>query len=336
MTKGRLMRIPIGSIFLLTVLSSALPAAPAGLHDRIVGEYLSGTWDQAETDLASVLPTTPEKADLDYIRKTITECRPAWWKLCKAGKKVSFRAVVWGQQFGTTYNPEQEKAMMLNFDNGRASVAIKWNAAEMDDPAEAEHGFTKGELNDLEIWEILGTSASWTMIPVDSMVNLDDSGNKLLTRYLDFRGDVTALYYATPRARRWSIWLNVAAWNGEYARMTTVNSRKAVGAMVMQEIVGHREKYPSVQLPDSLPADRPEAALAEHLRHWIEKHPLTLAEDQSLREAIKAFSLANALSVRKNGSVKLPSGLLVTLEPKDDAANETARQKWILDQMKKK
>ncbi|HSU67576.1 MAG TPA: hypothetical protein VLJ39_11935, partial [Tepidisphaeraceae bacterium] len=201
--------------------------------------------------------------------------------------------------------------------------------SEMDSDAPAEHGFTKGELNDLLIWELLGLSSSWTGVPLRSQTNLDEKSQLLLNRYLDFRGNIAGLYYSTPRARRWGLWLDLASWEKEYEKLPTRNARKAAGAMFMQEVVGNRLKYPSIDLPKSLPEEGAENTLAQHLRGWIEKHPLTFSEDQSLRQAMKTFAAANALNVRSSGGVKLPGGQVVALDPDADQPEAAKRQAWL-------
>lgn len=327
-------------IVCLAVPGSARAAAPADSHDRLVAEYLDGRWDEAEADLAALpkdppgAKKTPEQADIDYVRRTIGECRPPWWKATKAGKRTSFRVNVWGQTQGATFDPAAKTSIQLNYLNGTPSLTFKWDTADMDNPAEAEHGFSKGELSDLGIWQIVGTGVSWSAIPVRSQINLKEDEQRLLSRYLDFRGNVTGIYYGTPRARRWGLWLDLAAWMEKYAKMTTVNSRKAVGAMFMEEVLAHPQTYPSIKLPEALPEEGAEAKLAEHLKGWIGKHPMTLAEDQAFRDAVKAFAGANTLNVRSSGVVKLRSGLPVALDPELDKPNAAAREEHIREQLK--
>jgi len=44
---------------------------------------------------------------------------------------------------------------------------------------------------------------------------------KQLTRFLDFRGGLTGVYYAPPMSRRWGLWLACASYMDEYAKMPT-------------------------------------------------------------------------------------------------------------------
>lgn len=125
----------------------------------------------------------------------------------------------------------------------------------------------------------------------------------------------------------------------KYAKSPSVMSRKAVGAMFVSEVLGHRSRYPSISLPDPLPDDGIEPKLAEHLREWVEKHPLTLAEDEALREAVKAFAAANggakAEGVRRSGKVTLGNGTEVMLDPDADQAAATKREEGLKAQAAK-
>jgi len=319
--------------------SGATPAHT--LHDRIVREYLEGEWDEAATDLAALpkssaaAPKSPAQADMEYVRRTITECRPAWWKQIKAGKKINFRPAVWGKAQAAIFDPAAKTSIQLNYFNGTPTVTVTWDASEMDNPAEAEHGFTKGDLNDLNIWQILGTTDSWTALSLRSQTNLDEKAQLLLSRYLQFRGNVSGAYYGTPRARRWNFWLDLASYEEKYAKMPAIMSRKAVAAMFMAEVIGHREKYPSIKVPGSLPAEDAERKLAEALRGWIGPHALTLAEDQTLRAAISAFAAANIANVRQSGMVTLPNGLKVALDPEADAPEAANRVSWLRERLSK-
>ena len=97
--------------------------------------------------------------------------------------------------------------------------------------------------------------------------------------------------------------------------------------------MAHRAKYPSIQLPALADADNAEGKLALSVHDWIEKHEWTLAEDKSIREAIKAFALANQSLVRTGGLVQLPSGQQVSLDPAPDIGLRVKRDTWIVQKL---
>jgi hypothetical protein len=170
---------------------------------------------------------------------------------------------------------------------------------------------------------------SWGEIPIGAQVNLKDDARRMLSYYLQFRSNVAGACFGNPRARRWGLWLDLAAWEPKYAKMEGVMSRRAVGAMFAAEVVAHADHYPSIHLPDSLPDSGAEEKLANELRPWIEKHGMTLAEDQSLRDALKAFAAANTGKVRLTGMVTLPNKLMVALDPEADKKEAEKRDAWL-------
>ena len=94
----------------LSAAEKAPATLPAGLHDRIVAQYMNGTWDELTKEMMSeakgigALPPA-QKANVDYIRRTIAESRPAWWKQCKAGQKFRFHPAPWGKTLFAIYDP---------------------------------------------------------------------------------------------------------------------------------------------------------------------------------------------------------------------------------------
>ncbi len=208
-------RPPMNRLGLFIILLSAallgrgaladLPTTTAALHDRLVQQYLDGTWDDLAKELvadAKSIATLPaeRKADVEYIRRTLNESRPPWWKSCKAGAKVHFRPVVWGHALSAGFTSGTKQNINLTFRNGVASVELTWDASQMDDPAiDGELAFTKGENNLLAVWTQLGTAESWSNIPPRFQLSLKEDEKTALTHYIDFRGNVTAAYYATPR-----------------------------------------------------------------------------------------------------------------------------------------
>ncbi len=306
---------------------------PAEVYSRICQEYLDGKWDALDADLRAAKNSAglsaAQQADVAYIRQAVAECRPPWWTQAKAGKKVAIRPVVWGQPLNLTYDPAGQGGVQAHFAGNTMSLTASWPAAEMDNPDQAEHGFTKGELNNLGVWSTLGMAKVWSQTPPQSLAGLSEAGKLRLLRGQDFRGAVTGLYYGTPRARRWGEFLYLLSWLEKYAKMPTVYSRKAAGAMFLAEVLANPEKYPSLPLPKTLAGENAEEKLAECYRNRIEKSGWSVAEDRSLREALKKFAAANDLSVYKTQAVTLPNKLVVALDPDADTALRTKRDAWL-------
>ena len=214
-----------------------------------------------------------------------------------------------------------------------SAITLGWPAGEMDNAAQAEHGFTKGELNGYVVWSTLGMTQVYLTIPFQSMVNLSQADNLKLTRVLDFRGNVAAAYYASPRSRQWALFLSMHYYQSKYQKSSNVMSRKALGAMFAAEVLAHRSDYPSVPFPDTLAPDNAEESLVAGFHKWIEKHQWTFAEDKLMRDALRAFALANNPVIRTGGPVKLANGLEVALDPDADAVLRAKRDRWLAQKL---
>jgi hypothetical protein len=312
--------------------------APASeLMVRVSEEYLSGKWDDLEKELKAPAKdfaglSAGEQADVKYIRQTLSECRPAWWAKVKTGKKVSFQAALWGRTLNCTYDPNTSGVQVKSTPTSVQSVTFGWPAADMDNPEHAEHGFSKGDLNNLGVWANVSFAQVLAGVPSGALANRDQTP---LERFIDFRGCLAGIYYGTPKARRWGLWLCLAYHMDKYAKAPTVEARKAIGAMFMAEVLAHPQKYPSLKPPASFPTEAVESKLADHFRNLIEKQTLTLAEDMALREAIKAFAVANEKTVYPAGKVAIAPALTHMLDADQDAPFRAKRETWLKEQFEK-
>jgi hypothetical protein len=268
-----------------------------------------------------------------YVRQAMEECRPAWWALVKAGKKVVIQPTVWGAAMTCTYDPAGKGSVQFQNTGREQVLTVTWPSADMDNPDPAEHGYSKGDLADLSVWSTLGTGQVWASVPPQALGT--DKDKTRVSRYVDFRGMVTGVYYGTPKARRWGLWLCLAYYMDKYAKVPTVESRKAIGAMFEAEVLANPAKYPSLKLPDSLPADGIESKLAEHFRGLIERRSWTIAEDKALREAIKAFAAVNDKTVLQAEKITLPNGLVHMIDTDADAPFRAKREAWLKAQFDK-
>lgn len=327
----------LGVVALATTPGNAAADTQSDAYSSIVATYLSGNWDDLPGILKSrahEITTLPpaRKADVDYIRRTLFECRPEWWDACKAGKLTRFRPVVWGRAITAAYDPDSKAEVVLNYLNGAPSATVRWNAADMDNPAIAgELKFTKGEHVDLDIWRRLGAAESRGVIPPRSQINLNEAEQKQLQRYLSFRGNVAGAYYATPRARRLALWEGISGWSHEYDHAGMYMPMRAIGILFATEVLSHPETYPSIKWPEEPPADGAESKMIWALQEWIRYHELPLGEDRALRDAFKAFAAANEGRTRQTGIVTLPNKLTLSLDPDADKPLSVLRDKWIKD-----
>ena len=220
-----------------------------GLYQQIVDAYLDGKWDEVELGLLA----PPEKfatlnarelEDIAYIRLAREECHPPWWNLCKVGQKVQFRPVVWGKTLNVTYVPEGQRGVQAQYHNADVSFTATWLAAEMDSPAPFEHGFTKGELNAVEVWAMLGTARVWSQTSGRMLAGLGEKEKLRMTRREDLRSDLTAGLLRLPQNRSRSLLVDLMSWTDKkYADLPVAGSRKAVGAMFLAEVLADPANY---------------------------------------------------------------------------------------------
>jgi hypothetical protein len=322
----------IGCTFTFIVRAQPAPAS-VDPHATLISAYLDGKWEDAEQmlkskDLAGIVDPK-QKADVAYVRQTLAESRPPWWKTCKAGNHVTFKPVVWGRTIDAVYEPGAKPNMKLRVSNLSTIVTLTWPAAEMDDPTPYEHGFTKGDTCNLNVWASLGAADAYSIVPISAQAQMDESGKLLVGLFGAFRGNLTGAYFGTPQARRWCVWLDLGAVGDTSDKAKEAWPRRAVASAFLAEVLSHKDKYPSIKLPD-LPADgATEAKLAAGLKPWVEKHAWTFAEDRALRDTFKALSVANSKDVWRTGLVKLANGQTVALDGEKDSEFQAKRDAWV-------
>ena len=318
------------------VLAQTPPVVPTPGEpfQRLLDAYMGGRWDEVEGMFAApgrelqAIPQS-EQPKVNYMRQTFSECRPEWWKRSKAGEKFAFSPNVWGRAVPATFDPAAKGPIQWSISRGQLFWTVMWPGEVMDNPVAARRGFSKDDLFHLSVWSTLGTAEAWSAIPLEAQTNLKEDAQMLLMRYLDFRSNITAVYYATPHARRWGLWLCLAMYVGENAGNPLRSAREAIAVMFMSEVVANPAKYPSIQLPKTLPPGDVEEKLAWELRLWIEKHGWTLVEDKYLRDTFAAFAKVNARQAHLKGQITLANGLIVALDPEKDKLLRVKRDLWF-------
>ena len=224
------------------------------LYAQISQAYLDGNWDELEKVLGDSSKeiealSSAQQADAAYVRGVLAQCQTAWWNQCKKGKKVEIRPVVWGHTLKLWFDPAGKDAVEMKSVGAVKVLSVTWPVADMDNPEHAEHGYSKGDLCNLGAWNTIGIAMVWSQISAQALANRSGDDKLRLDRYQEFRGHLAGLYYGTPKARRWGLFLYLLSWMDKYSQMPTVGSRKAAGAMFLAEILANPAKYPSIPLP---------------------------------------------------------------------------------------
>jgi hypothetical protein len=309
------------------------PASGEPYH-RLLDAYMGGKWDEVERMFSGsgrelqAIPVS-ERPKVNYMRESLAEGRPPWWRRSKAGEKFEFAPNVWGRVVNFTFDPGAKFPVQSSLVRGQLALTVSWPTSDMDNPAAAERGFSKGDAASFGVWSALGMAEAWSGIPVEAQSNLKEDARVLMQQYLEFRSNLTEVYYASPSARRLGLWLCLVMYVGENAGNPVRTAREAVAAMFMSEVAAHPMRYPSIQLPRALPAEGIEEKLAGALRLWIEKHGWTLAEDKFLRDSIADFAKVNGRQAHLKGQVALANGLLIALDPEKDKLLRPKRELWF-------
>jgi len=311
---------------------------------RIVRAYLNSEW----TELAEALPMsskelallTPEqRKDVQYVRKAAAECRPGWWQACKAGKETLIRPALWQRRFRAKYVPGPKYHAGVQTLGGLRLITLSWPASQMDSTAPADrsmaaHGCTAGDMADLNIRHVLANGYLLGSMPYETLAAVYKRDKTRFQRYQLFRGNVAALYHCSPRSRHAALIIDLAAFMARYGSGSMGGCARAVGSMLIAEVLADPSKWPSLPLPRNVPSSDAERRVAVHYKMRIGK-AWTLAEDKALREATFAFAQKNDKEVLRSGKVVLPNKLTVALDPEKDEPFKAKRDAWVTEQLEK-
>lgn len=323
----------IGMLWIAGTTVLAADSPPLDPYGRVVDAYLSANWDELDEALKAKelnALTGSKKLDVAYVKTATAETRPAWWKTAKAGKEVNIRTTIWGRPLVADYVPADKPNLNMNFTNEKWDFKINWPPTEMDNKNHAEHGFTKGELCNLTIWQTLGCAYAYSTVNTMDLVRMNDSEKQRLAVQVELMGNLAGAYYGDPRARRWAFYLGMHFYQDKYAKAQNVMARKTLGAFFIAEVLSNASKYPSIKFPEKLEAAKAEEKLGLAVHQHIEKNGWTLAEDRQLRESLLKFT-NSASTVFKSNTLNLPGGTL-SLDNKADATHMQKRDAWVKKQ----
>jgi len=333
----------LASLCLVASVPAAKPGGDAGdLYSSITDAYMTGKFDDLKDDLVKATRrmkdfTPAQKTDILYVRKAIAECRPKWWYACKAGRKTLIRQPIFGKTVVVAYDPQGKGGMQMKSGPKGMSITVSWKPETMDSTEKGMYGYLKGDMTCGGIWSHLATAKIWSGMPMRTLAKMNDRDKLRLNRYMSFRGNLAALYYTTPVSRRYFMHIYFASFfYDKWGKGDATGTRRAVCAMIMCEILKDPTRYPSLKLPGKLNADKAEEKLGQHYKFALNRNTLwTIAEDRSMREAIKSFAATADKNVCKTEKVTLPNKLVFAIDVKVDEAIRAKRDAWIKQQFDK-
>jgi hypothetical protein len=321
---------------------ASAPAKGAELHQQITQAYMMGEWASLDKLLRSATGLSTEQlADVKYVREAVAECRPVWWNACKAAKgKVLIHPSIWGKQFSAIYDPAGKGGMQMQTGPQGTTLTISWAQRDMDSGDVGLYGYTRGDVNCIEVWGHLANAQIWPTIPLPTLAAMSDDDKAQMQKYMGARGEMAMLYYGTPPARRYALHISMAAfYYDKWGKDALAGVRRAVCSGVMQEIVNAPAKFPSIKLPAKLDGEHPETALGQHLKMAFKRTDgWTIREDRSIRLAVRAMAAipANDKPMWTTQKFTLGDGLVYHLDAdQDDRSFRPKRDAWFKEKFGK-
>ena len=176
--------------------------------------YMKGKWAELKTALKGSRThfrymTPKQRINMTYIRRSMVECRPPWWKKTRSASSVSFTARIWNRPFTANYMPTESLGFTAPVDihRGRIRVVVSWRPNMIDSPRAAngtlakKHGMSKGDVAEVVVWHELGHNYVTTFLPPMHVIRLYNDYNMLFHQLQEFYADMTALHHCSPKAR---------------------------------------------------------------------------------------------------------------------------------------
>ncbi len=226
--------------------------------------------------------------------------------------------------------------MKFRSNSSGTSVTMSWDHKAMDATGGGTHGYEKADIIAGGVWAHLARAQVWSRMSSRVLSKMSVREKLRFNRYLGYRGNLAVLYYGTPASRRFFMHIYTAAfWYDTWGKSEISGARRIVCAMVISEFLKDPSRYPSMKLPDQLDTANAEENIAKHYHGFFNRKTVwTIAEDRCLREAIKAFSLANR-NIYKTEKATLPNKLIFAMDIKVDDTIRAKRDVWIKAQFDK-
>jgi len=315
-------------------------------YEKVERAYMQGRW----TELTAALKisgrynarlTRQQRMNLVYMRRSAREFRPSWWEATKSSSNRSFRAQIWNRWFIANYMPSELLGLQapVGARDGRLVVIVSWRPSMVDNPrplsgALAERlGLRKGDLGEVVVWHELGHNYISSFLPIRHVMELYTNHGLLYRTLQEFYADLTAVYHASPHARRAALLIRLDEIEANRESEPHTRAALGVGSLLLSEFLSAPQKWPSLHFPPKVPPSEPERNTILYVYRTMDKS-WTLAEDRALRELVRKFTAAQGtLVLRKRGQVVLPNRLKFELMEPMDRKHQPQRDKWVSDRL---
>jgi len=315
-------------------------------YEKVIDCYMHSDFDGLKVELAAmrlVSKLSPSaRRNLAYIRKTIPEYRPIWWKNCRSASNISFRAKIWGRPFVANYMPTQPngKRETVKLVKNRIQIVAQWQPHMVDDPQPVEgalakaHELRRRHIGESLVWYELGRNYVPTFLPVKQAVFLYEKESAMFSHVQEFLAGMSSLYHSSPKARLASLFLQIDPLKKNHAGSACTRSGHAIGAIILARVLSEPKKWPGFKLPTKVPKALAELNTIIYMYDRIDPK-WSIDEDKNLREMARKFVLSNGRTILSSrGSLLLPNKLRMNLMAASDRQTQLARDAWVAAKLK--
>ncbi|MEE9211865.1 MAG: hypothetical protein V3U29_04345 [Phycisphaeraceae bacterium] len=335
-------------------------AAAHDAYEAFSQAFLQSDWDlvneQAKTIRRHLRYLTPQqRQNIAYARRTAKQFQPRWWKSTISLSNVSFDAEIWGRRFKANYVPSGELGFQIVVPETeqrivgnriytqivRLIVIVTWkpslvnNAQPADGKLAEIQGLRLGDVGEVIVWHELGHNYITNFLPMQHVITLYDDYRMLFRHLQEFYADMTAIYHASPRARRAAMMLRLYALDrytddDEYTR-----AAHAIGSLFLANVLQNPQHWPSVHLPPGVPDQQVEVNTIIYVyEHW-DPH-WSISEAKALRELVGNFIRRyGEKTLRQKGVLSLPNKLRFSLMAAQDRKYQQQRDQWVAQRLER-
>jgi len=324
-------------------------------YQQLAAAYLTNDWDTLPELLKSIRRhqrffNREQRSDLAYIQKSAKYFRPKWWGKCSHSSNISFQAELWNRPLMANYMPTrtlgaqsvQAEGEVRVDRRGRVerkitklNVIVTWKPSMVNSTTPATgrlaeiHKMKQGDLGEVIVWHELGHCYITNYLPMEHVIELYEQHAMLFGHLQEFYADLTALYHASPRARRVTLMLRLDGLDRYDESEEHARASHAIGALLLHSVLANPDDWPSFHFPPAVPQQQVELNTIIYLYEHMDPN-WTIKEARALRELARSFikkSGEKTLSAR--GVFPLPNKLKFSLMAGQDHKHQAKRDEYV-------
>ncbi len=327
-------------------------------YEDLVKSYLTNDWDAVKEQARMIrrhqrFLDRDQRRDVMYIQKNYKDFSPKWWYKCASSSNISFKARLWNRPLMANYVPTRQlgaQAVQAVYEvrqiRGvrrrvlvRLNVLLTWKPNLIDSPQPGAgklaeiHGMRLGDLGEVIVWHEMGHSYITNYLPLNHVVELYNDHAMLFSHLQEFYADITALYHASPRARRVTLMLRLEGMDRYDESEQHARASHALGALVLHEVLANPDDWPSFHLPPAVPKQQVELNTIIYMYEHMDPN-WSLAEARALRELAQSFiKRSGEKTLRARGVLPLPDKLSFSLMAGQDHKRQAQRDEHVTQRL---